>query len=226
MAATVSRYVIYTENLLSISTNSSDSSTRIKLLLKNNLMSFEEDISAALTALRSNGVILYPTDTIWGLGCDPASPDAVEKIFRIKSRDESKSLLILVNSEQMLERYVYDIPEIALELISVTGAPLTIIYPKGKNLAKGVCADDGSVGIRICNDEFCRQLISRFRKPIVSTSANFSGKTAPKYFQEIDQTLIDSVDYVVKYRQDDRREHAASPVIKLNSDGSIKIIRK
>lgn len=189
-------------------------------------MSFEEDIREALTALRGNGIILYPTDTIWGLGCDATSQEAVEKIFRIKSRDENKSLLILVNSEQMLERYVREIPEIALELLSVTDGPLTIIYPNGKNLAKGVCSEDGSAGIRICRDEFCNELISRFRKPVVSTSANFSGEKSPHFFDEIDKELIKSVDYVVKYRQDDRRKHSASPVIKLNSDGTIKILRK
>jgi len=189
-------------------------------------MSFEEDISAALIKLRSNGIILYPTDTIWGIGCDATSQEAVEKIFRIKSRDEGKSLLILVNSEQMLERYVIDVPEIAYEITAVTEEPLTIIYPRGKNLAKGVYGDDGSVGIRICNDEFCNQLISRFRKPIVSTSANFSGKPSPGTFSEIEKDLIESVDYVVKHRQDDRRKHSASPVIKFNSDGTIKIIRK
>jgi len=189
-------------------------------------MSFEEDIREALTALRGNGIILYPTDTIWGLGCDATSQEAVEKIFRIKSRDENKSLLILVNSEQMIERYVHDFPEIALELLSVTDRPLTIIYPKGKNLAKGVCSEDGSAGIRICMDKFCNDMISRFRKPVVSTSANFSGKQSPQFFDEIDEALIKSVDYVVRYRQDDRQKHSASPVIKLNSDGTIKIIRE
>lgn len=189
-------------------------------------MSFEEDIREALTTLRSNGIILYPTDTIWGLGCDATNQEAVEKIFRIKSREENKSLLILVNSEQMLERYVHDIPEIALELISVNDKPLTIIYPKGKNLARGVCGEDGSAGIRICLDEFCNEMISRFRKPIVSTSANFSGKPSPRFFDEIDGELIKSVDYVVKYRQDDRQKHSASSVIKFSSDGTIKILRK
>lgn len=185
-----------------------------------------EDINAALNILRGNGIILYPTDTIWGLGCDATSQEAIEKIFRIKSREANKSLLILVNNEQMLERYVHNIPEIAFELLSVTEDPLTIIYPGGKNLAKGVCSEDGSVGIRICHEEFCRELISRFRKPLVSTSANFSGKPSPQFFDEIDKELIGSVDYVVKYRQDDRQKRSASPVIKLNSDGSIKIIRK
>lgn len=189
-------------------------------------MFFPEDITAALNSLRSNGIILYPTDTIWGLGCDATSREAVEKILKIKPRDPGKSLLILVNSQQMLERYVRDIPEIAFELLSVTDGPLTLVYPLGKNLADGICSDDGSVGIRICNDDFCNDLITRFRKPLVSTSANFSGKPAPGFFDEIENELIDSVDYVVKYRQDDRRKQSASPVIKLNSDGTIKIIRK
>jgi L-threonylcarbamoyladenylate synthase len=189
-------------------------------------MIFETDILPALNILRSNGIILYPTDTIWGFGCDATSQEAVEKIFRIKSREENKSLLVLVNSEQMLERYVHDIPGIAYELISVSESPLTVIYPKGKNLAKGVCSNDGSVGIRICRDEFCNQLISRFRKPIVSTSANFSGKPSPRFFGDIEKELISSVDYTVKYRQEDRQMQTASPVIKLNSDGTIKIIRR
>jgi L-threonylcarbamoyladenylate synthase len=185
-----------------------------------------EDITNALTTLRANGIILYPTDTIWGLGCDATSQEAIDKIFRIKSRDLNKSLLILVNSQQMLERYVHDIPEIAFELINVTEDPLTIIYPKGKNLAKGVCGEDGSIGIRICQEEFCNELITRFRKPLVSTSANFSGKPSPQFFDAIEKELISSVDYVVKYRQEDGRKQSASPVIKLNSDGTIKIIRK
>jgi L-threonylcarbamoyladenylate synthase len=185
-----------------------------------------EDITTALTTLRANGIILYPTDTIWGLGCDATSQEAVEKIFSIKSRDLNKSLLILVNSTQMLERYVYDIPEIAFQLITVTEDPLTIIYPKGKNLAKGVYSEDGSVGIRVCNDNFCNELITRLRKPLVSTSANFSGKPSPQFFDAIEEELIASVDYVVKHRQEDRQKQSASPVIKLNSDGTIKIIRK
>lgn len=189
-------------------------------------MTFEEDIREALKTLRDNGIVLYPTDTIWGLGCDATSNAAVEKIFRIKSREEGKSLLILVNGEQMLERYVKEIPDTALQLLSVTDTPLTIIYPHGKNLAKGVCSEDGSVGVRICMDEFCNQLISRFRKPIVSTSANLSGQPSPAIFDDIDSEIIKSVDYVVTHRQDDRQKQSASPVIKINSDGTLKIIRK
>jgi L-threonylcarbamoyladenylate synthase len=189
-------------------------------------MIFDEDIKDSLISLRKGGIILYPTDTIWGLGCDATNPAAVEKIFKIKSRSENKSLLILVNGEQMLERYVKDIPEIAYELTGVSDGPLTIIYPAGRNLAPGVCSEDGSVGIRICRDEFCSGLISRFRKPVVTTSANFSGKPSPENFSDIEKSVIDSVDYVVRYRQNDRQINSASPVIKVELNGTIKIIRE
>jgi L-threonylcarbamoyladenylate synthase len=189
-------------------------------------MNFGEDIKNSLETLSNGGIILYPTDTIWGLGCDATNQQAVEKIFRIKSREENKSLLVLVSSDSMLDRYVQEIPEIVFELTSVSDSPLTIIYPKGKNLAKGVCAEDGSIGIRICNDEFCNELISRFRKPIVSTSANFSGKPSPENFDKIEKSVKDAVDYVVKYRQDDRQKQIASPVIRVELNGTIKIIRK
>jgi L-threonylcarbamoyladenylate synthase len=189
-------------------------------------MIFDEDIKESLVALKNGGIILYPTDTIWGLGCDATNTSAVEKIFRIKSRNESMSLLILVDGEQMVERYVKDVPEIAYELVSVSDSPLTLIYPAGKNLATGVCNKDGSVGIRICRDEFCKELIHMFRKPIVSTSANFSGKPSPENFTDIEKSLIDSVDFVVKYRQDDRRKYSASPVIRVEENGIIKIIRE
>jgi L-threonylcarbamoyladenylate synthase len=189
-------------------------------------MSFEEDIKESINVLRQGGIVLYPTDTIWGLGCDPTNESAVSKIYKIKSREENKSLIILVDGLTMLERYVVDIPEIVYELIEVSDTPLTIIYSKGKNLAKGVCSDDGSIGIRVCSDEFCRELITRFRKPLVSTSANFSGKPSASNFSEVEQGLCEKVDYIVNYRQDDRSKSSSSPVIKINSDGTIKIIRK
>jgi L-threonylcarbamoyladenylate synthase len=189
-------------------------------------MVFDEDLKQALTTLRNGGVLLYPTDTIWGLGCDPTNPAAVEKIFRIKGREKGKSLLILVDGEAMVERYVTDVPEIARELTGVSDDPLTVIYPMGKNLASGVCSEDGSIGIRICRDEFCSELIKRFRKPVISTSANLSGQSSPGNFSEIEKEVIEAADYVVKYRQDDRRKFSSSPVIKLGPDGSIKIIRK
>ena len=188
-------------------------------------MNFTEDINASLITLRNGGLILYPTDTIWGLGCDATNSAAVEKIFKIKARSENKSLLILVNNIQMLERYVNDMPDIVYELTSVSDSPLTIIYSSGKNLAQGVCSEDGSVGIRICHEEFCNELINRFHKPIVSTSANFSGKPSPGNFDSIDQSVIDAADFVVKYRQDDYRKQSASPIIKVEQNGTIKIIR-
>jgi L-threonylcarbamoyladenylate synthase len=189
-------------------------------------MVFDEDIKESLAVLRNGGIILYPTDTIWGLGCDATNPTAVEKIFMIKSREKGKSLLILVDGQAMLERYVSEVPEIAWELTEVSDDPLTLIYPEGKNLAPGVRSEDGSIGIRICRDEFCSQLIKRFRKPLVSTSANLSGRPSPGNFSEIEMSVIEAADYVVKYRQDDRRKVASSPVIKLDADGTIKIIRK
>lgn len=188
-------------------------------------MNFEEDIRESVKILREGGVLLYPTDTIWGLGCDPTNESAVSKIFSIKERGEGKSLIILADSLAMAERYVTYIPEIVNELVEVSDTPLTIIYPQGKNLAAGVCNNDGSIAIRICHDIFCSELIKRFRKPLVSTSANFSGSKPPANFSEIDRSLCSKTDYVVKYRQDDRRAHKASPVIKINSDGTIKIIR-
>jgi L-threonylcarbamoyladenylate synthase len=188
-------------------------------------MVFDEDIKDSLIVLRKGGIILYPTDTIWGLGCDATNPSAVKRILGIKSRNQNKGLLALVDGEQMLERYVYDIPPIVYELVNVSESPLTIIYPKGKNLAEGICSEDGAVGIRICRDEFCHELITRFRKPIVSTSANYSGKSSPVNFSEIDNAVIDAVDYVVKYRQNDMQKHSASPVIKVELNGTIKILR-
>jgi len=189
-------------------------------------MNFTEDLKNSLDVLKHGGIILYPTDTIWGLGCDATNSVAVEKIFGIKTRTESKSLIILVNCIDMLERYVRDIPESALELARVSDSPLTIIYPQGKNLASGVCSEDGSVAVRICNEPFCNELIERFRKPVVSTSANISGKPAPANFSEIEEVIIRQADYTVKYKQDDRQKHSPSPVISIDKNGIIKILRK
>jgi L-threonylcarbamoyladenylate synthase len=186
---------------------------------------FEDDLKNTLQVLRAGGIILYPTDTIWGLGCDPSNKAAVEKIFRIKARAENKSLIILVNGTDMLERYVREVPSSAREILSASDSPLTIIYPEGKNLAPGVCSEDGSVGIRICRDDFVSELIERFRKPIVSTSANLSGKASPAHFGEIEEELINQVDYTVKFKQNDRYKHSASPVIKIDKKGVLKILR-
>jgi len=189
-------------------------------------MDYSEDLKLALNILREGGVILYPTDTIWGLGCDATNSDAVEKIFMIKKRRESKSLIILVNGFSMLERYVRNIPDAAAEILDVSDKPITIIYPQSKNLVPGICNEDGSVGVRICADDFCNELITRFRKPIISTSANCSDAPSPSDFSEIEEEIIRSADYVVKYRQTDRNKKTPSSIIKVDNNGVIKIIRK
>lgn len=187
---------------------------------------FSDDIKNALRVLRTGGVILYPTDTIWGLGCDATNADAVKRIYEIKRRSDSKSLIVLVNSAGMLSRYVDNPPEIALEMAEISEKPLTIVYDRGRSLAEGVASDDGSVGVRICNDPFCDELITAFRRPVISTSANISGEKAPAVFDEISSEIINAVDYVCLYRQDDRSGAQASSVIKVSSNGVIKILRK
>lgn len=188
-------------------------------------MQFEEDLKNSLKVLREEGVILYPTDTIWGLGCDASNARAVQKIFSIKSRNDNKSLIVLVDGVAMLERYAAEIPGIVYELIDVSDSPLTIIYPSGKNLAPAVCSDDGSVAIRVCNEGFCNELIKRLRKPLVSTSANISGAPSPLIFRDIDEKIINSADYVVSYRRDDIQKHSPSPIIRVDQNGVISIIR-
>jgi L-threonylcarbamoyladenylate synthase len=187
---------------------------------------FEEDIKESLSILKAGGTILYPTDTLWGLGCDATNGEAVERIFKIKQRKESKSLIVLVNGESMLERYVKYIPEIVFDIIGIADKPLTIIYPEGKNLDTGIYSEDGSVGIRICKDDFCNQLITRFMKPIVSTSANISGSPPPANFPEIDKSILASVGYIVKHRQKDLSKYPPSQIIKVETNGVIKIIRE
>jgi L-threonylcarbamoyladenylate synthase len=196
---------------------------------KNIIMSetnFTEDLRQSLYVLIKGGIILYPTDTIWGLGCDATNQEAVEKIFKIKKRRESKSLIILVNGFTMLERYVKKIPDIAYEILDASDKPMTIIYPEGKNLAPAVYGEDGSVGARICGDDFCNELITRFRKPVVSTSANYSESPSPSDFSGIENEIIRAADYVVKYRQTDLNKNTPSSVIKVDDNGVIKIIRK
>lgn len=186
---------------------------------------YGDDIRNALKTLRAGGVILYPTDTIWGLGCDATNSEAVKKIFSIKQRAGNKSLIILVNSTGMLERYVDNPPEVALEIAELTESPLTIVYDRGRSLAEGVASADGSVGVRVCADPFCDELIAALRKPLVSTSANISGSDAPAIFEEISEELKASVDYVCLWRQDDRSRAKASSVIRVSGNGVVKILR-
>lgn len=184
-----------------------------------------EDIKAALEVLQNGGVILYPTDTIWGIGCDACNEEAVKRIYEIKKRIDSKSMLVLIENAALLERYVDEVPEIAYDLIELTDKPLTIIYDGAKNLAKNLIAEDGSIGIRITTEAFSSDLIRRFKRPVVSTSANISGKPSPACFDEISQEIVDAVDYVVKYRQDDTQKAVSSSIMKLGRGGEIKIIR-
>lgn len=184
-----------------------------------------EDIKAALEVLQKGGVILYPTDTIWGLGCDANNEEAVKRIYDIKKRDDSKSMLVLMENPSLLDRFVDEIPEVAFDLIELSDKPLTIIYDGAKNLARNLIAEDGSIGIRFTTEVFSSDLIRRFKRPIVSTSANVSGKPSPENFDKIDQEIIDAVDYVVKYRQDDTQKAVPSGIIKLGRGGEIKIIR-
>ena len=186
---------------------------------------FADDLKKAVEVLKRGGIILYPSDTIWGLGCDATRQEAVERIFSIKRRDDGRSLIVLVNGFGMLEHYVRSVPEIAYQLAEIADSPLTIIYPEGRNLAPGVRGNDGSVGIRICSDGFCNELVTRFGKPVISTSANISDTPAPAVFSEIDKVIADSADYVVSYRQTDRTRNTPSSIIKVEYNGVIKIIR-
>jgi len=186
----------------------------------------KEQIDAAIKVLKEGGVILYPTDTIWGIGCDATNEAAVERVFKIKRRADSKSLITLVADLDMVGRYVKEIPEIAISLIEVNDKPMTIIYPGAMGLAKNVVAEDGSVGIRIPDNEFCKKLVGKFRKAIVSTSANVSGERAPVTFDEIPQEIKDAVDFVVDVECEGNCTRSASQIIKVGLGSEIEIIRK
>jgi len=186
---------------------------------------FGRDATEAVKVLRSGGVILYPTDTVWGLGCDATNAQAVRRICEIKKRAENKSFIILVNSVPMLERYVDNPPEVALQMAELSEKPMTVIYDRGRNLAEGVAAADGSVGVRVCSDPFCDALITGLRKPLVSTSANISGNSTPAIFDQISEEVKGAVDYVCLWRQDDRSRSKPSSVIKVSGNGVVKIIR-
>jgi L-threonylcarbamoyladenylate synthase len=185
-----------------------------------------DDIKKALEVLKNGGIILYPTDTIWGIGCDATNENAVDRIYKIKKRADSKSMLVLMENPALLERYVVEVPEIAWDLVEVATTPLTVIYPNAKNLAKNLVAEDGSIGIRFTKEAFTVQLLQRFRKPIVSTSANISGEKSPTFFDEISDEIKSQVDYIVEYRQNDSTPSQPSSIIKLGIGGRIDIIRK
>lgn len=176
--------------------------------------------------MREGGVILYPTDTIWGIGCDATNEDAVRRVYEIKQRQDSKAMLVLVDSSVKVDFYVRDVPEVAWDLIDLADKPLTIIYSGARNLAANLLAEDGSVGIRVTNEDFSKRLCQQFRKAIVSTSANISGQPSPKNFSEISEEVKSAVDYIVVYRQEEMSNPKPSSIIKLDKGGVIKIIRE
>ena len=204
----------------------------------------KEDLQQALRVLRAGGIILYPTDTVWGIGCDATNEEAVAKIYALKKREDTKSMLVLLDSAAKLDYYV-DVPESAEMLIDASlndgmsatkslngdaslndGAkPMTIIYPKARHLAPNLIAEDGSIGIRITSEPFSQALCAQLKRPIVSTSANISGEPTPKFFREISEVIIDNTDYVCLFRRDDEAPHEPSTIIKINADNSFKIIR-
>jgi len=187
---------------------------------------FQDDIVKALEVLKKGGIILYPTDTIWGIGCDATNFDAVKRVYELKQREDSKSMLVLLENPNMILSYIDEMPEVAWDLIDFAEKPTTIIYDKAKNLPSNLVAADGSIGIRITKEVFTQQLIQRFRKPIVSTSANISGQPSPGNFGEISEEIKSKVDYVVGYRQNETSNPAPSSIIKLGCSGLIKIIRE
>jgi L-threonylcarbamoyladenylate synthase len=190
-----------------------------------NACMMDNEVRKAGAILKSGGTILYPTDTIWGIGCDATRQESVQNIYHIKQRADSKSMLVLVSGIAMLEEYIDRIPAQALEVIEKAEKPSTIIYPGARKLASNLMAADGSIGIRITSDPFCKKLIEFTGMPIVSTSANVSGEQAPSSFQKIKASIRQQIDYVVNWRQDETAASSPSAIIKLEEDGSITILR-
>lgn len=189
-------------------------------------MDFTSDVDHCLQILQHGGVILYPTDTVWGLGCDATNADAVQKIFAIKQRSETKALIVLLADERELIKYVAHPNPGIFDYLEQTPKPTTVIYNGAIGLAHNVIAEDGSVAIRLVKDDFCRHLIKRFRKPIVSTSANISDQNAPPFFSDIAPEIIEAADYTVHYRREDETVHQPSAIIQWQSDGSVKVLRE
>ena len=184
-----------------------------------------DEINNCLTTLKRGGLILYPTDTVWGIGCDATNADAVDKIFALKKRAESKSLICLVSDFKMLNQYVEEIPEVAYDILKYAAQPTTIVYDDPIRVAENLIAEDNSLAIRVCKDKFCNQLLRKFKKPIVSTSANISGQPTPKSFKQISPEILKGVDYVVNL-QPSKKNAQPSTIIKLSLDGKVQVIRK
>lgn len=187
--------------------------------------SFTADINSVLKILLSGGIILYPTDTIWGIGCDATNASAIQKIYHLKKREEKKSLIILAEDKKMIRRYVSNPSEKMLSFISILQKPTTAIFENAVNLPKKLINENGTIAIRIVNDDFCRQLIHQFQKPLVSTSANISGEKYPQNFVEISEGIKNGVDYIVQHRQNDFSTSSPSSIIRLNTNNEIEFIR-
>ena len=183
-----------------------------------------EILKTALNELKKGNIILYPTDTVWGIGCDATNYEAVQKIFKLKKREDSKTMICLVNSIQMLNQYIEEIPETAYTILKYANTPTTIIYDRPLRVSENLIAKDNTLAIRVVQTGFCGELLKRFKKPIVSTSANISGNPTPKVFQEIENEILKGVDYVVTLERDKRPSNPSS-IIKLSSNGEVKVIR-
>ena len=186
----------------------------------------KDEVAKALKIVQGGGIILYPTDTIWGIGCDAANTEAVQKIYKLKQRDEAKSMIILLDTENKLESYISEVNPLAYDLIEYAENPLTLVMPGAKNISSALINSDGSVGIRVCKHPFCQQLIQRLRRPLVSTSANISGEASPQYFAQVAQEIIDGVDYVVDIDQHDMEIKTPSTIMRLAPDGKFEFIRR
>lgn len=185
-----------------------------------------DDLQTALQVLREGGIIVYPTDTVWGIGCDATNEAAVRKIYQLKQREDSKSMLVLLDNAAKLDYYV-DVPETAEMLLSVESEkPMTLIYPNARRLANNLIAEDGSIGIRITNEPFSQALCAQLKRPLVSTSANISGQPTAHFFYEIAQEIINGADYVCRFRREDETPFEPSTIIKVNADGTFRIIRQ
>ena len=189
-------------------------------------MEFEQDIEKSLAVLRSGGLILYPTDTIWGIGCDATRSEAVGKVFALKQRPAEKSLIVLLADERDLLKYTAQPDPRIFDFLRTVNKPTTVIYEAPIGLAPELAGADGTVAIRLVDEPFCRHLIKRFRKPIVSTSANISGRPAPSFYHEIGPEIREGVDYIVQYRQDDRTTRQPSAIVRWNKDGTLAVIRQ
>lgn len=191
-----------------------------------NKVTHKEDIQNAVNVMKQGGVILYPTDTVWGIGCDATNAEAVAKVYKMKQRDDSKAMICLVDSDVRLQRYVRNVPEVAWQLMEYAEKPTTVILDNAVNLAQNLIAEDGSIAMRITHEEFSKELCFRFQKPIVSTSVNVSGKPAAQNFRDIAPEFIEAADYVCFTRRQEHKPHTPSSIIKIKEDGEVTIIRK